>query len=377
MKIIYLKPLSGYATSLRSDTLWGMLCWGIRHLWGEDELKLFLKNCTEGNPSFVISSTFPCKKYGKDWIPFFPNPLPFPDEREDQVSSALTRSILRKQYKKVFKYLNFDDFKAVLERKLSGKDLYDRLFKIHQEENRLNSEATRTDKPKVERVISPIEIEQTAPHQEGFSMTHNTINRVRGGTLSIMEEDGDSYGQLFHSDEFYWSDKYADSKQESNTGIFFLADGPDIGKLEAVLHLFRHLGMGADRSTGKGFFDMEIREDFTFPTVSGANAMLNLSLFHPKSDELEELDKLGKQEINANLFQYDITLREGFVSTDTAFLRKNPHRYFKEGSVLPLLSLQQNRYLGKVIKQQFSEKKPAHDVFDNGFGFMVPLKWPE
>lgn len=292
MKIIYLKPLSGYATPLRSDTLWGLLCWGIRHLWGEDGedgLAAFLDASNRGAPPFVVSSTFPCKKYGERWIPFFPNPLPFPDTQEEDVEKALTSAELRKKYKKAFTYVNLDDFKKILNGEPLAAELLKRLRDINEEEKHLKEEAKRTGKAIEERKITPAEIDQTAPRREDFSMTHNTIDRLRGGTLNLPGDDGNPAGQLFHSGEYYWSDKYADPHQDSNTGIFFLADGPDTSKLEAVLRLYRHWGFGADRTSGKGFFEAEIL-DFNMPKPADANAMLNLSLLRPKAEELNAID---------------------------------------------------------------------------------------
>jgi hypothetical protein len=69
-------------------------------LWGDAKLATFLTACEAGQPPFVVSSTFPCKRYGKDWIPFFPNPLPFPDEHDDDMAVALKNAELRKKYKK-------------------------------------------------------------------------------------------------------------------------------------------------------------------------------------------------------------------------------------------------------------------------------------
>lgn len=372
MKIIYLKPLSGYATPLRSDTLWGMLCWGIRYLWGEQELIDFIEAANAGNPPFVVSSTFPCKKYGKDWIPFFPNPLPFPGECDSKKEEALINAQLRKKYKKTFAYVNLEDFSSILLGTLTAKDLRQRLRDIYTEEECLKAEGKRTNKPE-DRIISPREVEQTAPRLEDFSMTHNTINRQRGGTLDLQVEGGapgETTGQLFHSPEHYWTDKYADPNQEANTGIFFLACGPDTSKLEAVLRLFRHRGFGADRTSGKGFFDAEV-QDFQLPEPADANAMLNLSLFRPTPEELNALDSRASEDA---CFHYRIEIREGWVGADGFFLPKTPHRYFTEGSVFPLLPLPE-RHLGGLVPQQF-EKKPPHPVYDNGFGLMVPLKWP-
>ncbi len=380
MKIIYLKPLGGYASDMRSDTLWGMLCWGIRHLWGEPALTKFLENCEAGKPPFVISSAFPykypydlkTKMHSDKPVPFFPNPLPFPDGRHQvEIEEARKTAELRKKYKKAFEFVCFDDFKEILNGTLTAEGLCDRLRKIEVAEEELKEIANKTGKLKEERIPSQEEINQTAPKQANFSQTHNTINRLRGGTLDLPVEggaEGETAGQLFHSAENYWTDRYADSDQ-ANTGIYFLADG-DTVLLESVLRLFRHWGFGADRTSGKGFFDVDgdIQEiDFSIPV--GANAMLNLSLLRPTPDELKALDGAAT---NDTCFHYNIEVRQGYVG-GRALARKNAHRYFTEGSVFPLVK---NGHLGGLIAQKLDPKiAPSHPVWDNGFGFMLPIKW--
>ena len=377
MKIIYLKPLSGYATTLRSDTLWGMLCWGIRHLWGETELDNFLDACIAGKPPFVISSTFPYKypfdmatqQYRQERMPYFPNPLLFPGGHDDDGHKALKNARLRKDYKKKMALVNRDDFADILEGKLTADTLRKRLRDIAEEEEVLKEEAKRTARIKKDRVPSQAEMDQTAPRLEDFSMTHNTIDRLRGGTLSLPVAGSDEpAGQLFHSPENYWTDHYADPNQEPNTGLFFLADGSDLRLLEPVLRLFRHWGFGADRTSGKGFFDFDI-ENFQLPQPADANAMLNLSLFRPTNGQLVELDKLATI---SKAFQYQIEIREGRTGHHGAHLPKQPYRYFAEGSVFPFLPALTGRHLGELIEQKITA---AHRVFDNGFGFMLPLKW--
>ena len=52
--IVYLRPKLSYRTSLRSDTLWGLICWGISTVHGEKDIKGFIELCKEGKPPFVM-----------------------------------------------------------------------------------------------------------------------------------------------------------------------------------------------------------------------------------------------------------------------------------------------------------------------------------
>jgi CRISPR/Cas system CSM-associated protein Csm4 (group 5 of RAMP superfamily) len=96
--------------------------------------------------------------------------------------------------------------------------------------------------------------------------------------------------------------------------------------------------------------------------------MLTLSLFRPLPDELTAIDGFPAED---NRFKYRIELREGRVGHLRVDLKKQAHRYFTEGSVFPLLPGLKTRHLGSLV-HQFD--KP-HPVWDNGFGFMVHLKW--
>jgi CRISPR-associated protein Csm4 len=372
MKIIYLIPRSGYVTDLRSDTLWGSICWGIRHLWGQEELIGFLERCRDGNPDFVISSAFPFKQHGLERVPFFPNPFLLAPAISD-IDRAQARDAyrLRKKLKKI-SLLNFDDFKAALHGNLSAAALV----------KRLTDETIRKKKAKdddIEYVPMAQTVEQTAPKRHDHSMTHNSIDRLRGGTLTVTDTDGNEAGQLFHVEDIWWTDSDNESDEAlPNTGLYFLADG-DISKLKPVLDLLRHWGIGADRSSGKGAFDFYIPDDdFIMPEPPDAesNALLNLSLFRPTEPELENFEQIN------GCWQYLLEQREGFVGGHRERHRKEARMYFREGSVFARPVNFKTRFMGGIQEQVFPKgpdlpPPPPHKVWDNGFGFMVNLNWKE
>lgn len=53
------RPLSAFGTPLRGDTLFGQLCWAIRHRLGETRLERLLDGYTEGRPFLIVSDAFP------------------------------------------------------------------------------------------------------------------------------------------------------------------------------------------------------------------------------------------------------------------------------------------------------------------------------
>lgn len=365
MKIIYLIPESGYSTDLRSDTLWGMLCWGIRHLYGGKELGNFIDRANRGQPDFVISSSFPFKQHGTERIRFFPNPLILPPENDaSKFENPLLESRARKALKEV-EFLGLEDFEAALHGKMTSEDLLVRIRAAMELKNMAYRE-------NIEYFPSGQTIRRTAPERRPQSQTHNTIDRLKGGTLNIDDAEGQPSGQLFHAEEIFWvdSDNESDATRP-NTGIFFLADGPNIEKIEPILSFFRDFGFGADRTAGKGFFDFEI-EDFTLPEPPDeeSNAVLNLSLFHPTLAEITELEN------SDSCLQYLLEKREGFVGGYREGRRKQPRIYFKEGSVFARPAGKKSRHMGCINEQSFEEtQNPGHKVWENGFAFMVNLNW--
>jgi CRISPR/Cas system CSM-associated protein Csm4 (group 5 of RAMP superfamily) len=96
---------------------------------------------------------------------------------------------------------------------------------------------------------------------------------------------------------------------------------------------------------------------------------MNLSLFRPTKAELKELED------NDGCLQYRLEQRGGFVVGYRSFLQKTPHHYFLEGSIFKKLAGHTEKLMGGLHKHSFEGLE--HDVWDNGFGFMVNLKWTE
>lgn len=55
-----LRPLSALGTPLAGDTLFGQLCWTLRHQLGNDALTTLLQGYTRGRPFAVVSDAMPC-----------------------------------------------------------------------------------------------------------------------------------------------------------------------------------------------------------------------------------------------------------------------------------------------------------------------------
>lgn len=57
--IVTLQPRTAFATPLMGDTLFGQLCWAIRHGWGDARLASLLDGYTDREPFLVVSDAFP------------------------------------------------------------------------------------------------------------------------------------------------------------------------------------------------------------------------------------------------------------------------------------------------------------------------------
>lgn len=84
-----LAPKTAFATPLMGDTLFGQLCWAIRHGWGEVRLTELLDGYTAGHPFLVASDAFPA---GYLPMPALPSRY-WSDEADPSQRKALKRRI--------------------------------------------------------------------------------------------------------------------------------------------------------------------------------------------------------------------------------------------------------------------------------------------
>jgi CRISPR-associated protein Csm4 len=329
-KIYYLEPLSGYRTPLRSDTLWGILCWGIRNLHGNDELEHFIESYEKGdlNNYFIISSAYPYKKKGSNYIPFFPLPKR-PVEKYEPLSKS-----------------SYEDSKSKMR------------------ENKKKRKVNLVPKSDFEKIINggAIESSEKTPKEDIQVVTHNTIDRLKGGTLELKGQ-----GQLFHVEERFWTG----DKEDESYGLYFLAKG-NFDLLESVLRFLSHNGFGGDKSTGKGHFNIHI-EDFELEEPDGANVLMNMSLYFPTKNEIQSFSTQPSTH-----FYYDIEARQGKLGGLTyrnQSIWKDVITMFKEGSVFPLSEeIKVESYGNNPIVKPQTDGVTDHDVYHYGKAFMIKMK---
>lgn len=185
--VVYLTPHSAFLPQLRSDTLWGMLCWAMRMVHGEKRLEQMLESYHEGEPELLISSAFLWHRDEQGHKQHtFPRPTWRPDSPNLPRAEAMQRMSLYKRLKSIGT-LPEKPFLDLLQGTLGHS---------------LPELETALERQQQTSGLQPL------PSYDVDSVTHNTIDRIKGGTLSI-----DGAGQLFHVEE-----QFVKSPVESGPG---------------------------------------------------------------------------------------------------------------------------------------------------------------
>ncbi len=226
--MITLAPRSAFGGAIRGDTMFGQLCWIVRHLWGEQKLESLLEGYGQGRPFAVISDAFP--------EGYLPRPaIPLHHFREVTDSD-------RKQVKKL-RWLPISDFQKPVSEWLRHA--------------------------KTEQEIAKKGLAHT------HSQPHNSINRMTGTT-----GNGDFAPYAMPQ---YW---FATGK------LFVLYAAFDETRISAaqMRTLFEHIGAsgyGRDTSIGLGKFDCLSCTLESWPQQRNANAWLTLAPSAPQGMELD------------------------------------------------------------------------------------------
>jgi CRISPR-associated protein Csm4 len=345
-KAVFLKPRSSYKSTLHSDLLWGAICWAIQNLYGDQKLEQFLYSyrAESWEDVFFISSALPCfiaKKEAspdKKHICFLPKPNAFIEDKSVlEGSLAEVKEKLRKHKKsRGAAWLN----KEAFEYKYGGL------------------------------ATEPADL-AFFPDVEIRPMTHNTIDRIDGGTLELNKR-----GQLYHTEEHFVVSKNTSAEQNEtswpyDTGLFFLLKYEKEEVLQVLETVFRFLedhGIGGDRSVGKGAFEISL-EDFEFIEAEDANALMTLSYYHPKLDgSIYQAIEKGEGAI-----RYKLKSRQGWKTRQIKGEMKAPMLYFDEHAIFPIpTGHTPNAVYGK--NQIVGTHENGHDIYQYGYAFMIKVK---
>ncbi len=202
------------------------------------------------------------------------------------------------------------------------------------------------------------------------------------GFEKILGKDGNIYTtqavQQVTIDRTYANDStpyYVDKIYfHSNAGLFFLLENgkeeiPNI--IKAALKLLSDNGIGMDRNSGNGQFEVEFG-NIEIAVPDNSNYEMNLSLFCPKEEEI--ISYLSES-------YYELIKRGGYISSPAKSqhltLRKKSVYMFKEGSVFPVM---ENDRKGKILNLKPDTKNTPpphinHPVWRDGQSLFIPVNY--
>lgn len=296
LKLI-LKLKSSIISGFQSDTIFGHICWAIKYLDGEDKLKEFLE-VYQIEPPLFLSSGFPRIKIDGEIIDFFPKPTLRPlsldeeeklfknfykDNKKEHVLFSSTLKNLKKQ-----KYISVSAFEKVKDA-LSYEKLYELVFNGKVCPQNLIPKPDKCSKNHYECPILNYEVNiKECPKKiiisESEEIYHNTKNRL---TDRVEKEGG-----LFSTENIFYN-------ENTEIVIYIKNNYSKENDLKNIFEFISKSGFGADKSTGKGRFEFEIKEDFELPVLSNPNSFLNLSNYYPQNGDptdgyYETIVKFGK-----------------------------------------------------------------------------------
>jgi len=312
--LLKIKIKSPFVTPLHSDTLYGHFCWGYRYSYGEEKLETFLEQQKE-NISLIFSNGF------------FENYLPTP------VLNPFKPAKIEKFKQILSSKLGLSEFETLsYMKKLKGiftvhKDLFFKYVNNFNELKLYLEDDFRKELKNEEDEFCKTEI-----------VSHNTINRITG---TVVKEGG-----FFQKEERFY-------KPDTIMDIYVKADETIYTELNEVLKYIEYTGYGADKSTGKGNFEIYSFDEYEFPMQENFNAVMTLSNTVPSVNDPVDatynlITKYGKVVQNKNPF-------------------KKPVLMFTPGSVFRT----KNRvnYLGHLVKNVHKDGNIVH----SGMGIPVYL----
>lgn len=237
---ISIKPHSSFTSMLHSDTLFGAFCWNYVYLYGEDDLREDILNpCIKGNPSIVFSNGFP---HGT---------VPLPTgirDKENDIEYIQRKESRKTAYEKYKKFKNvgliyLEDFKKIQQGCTFGfsKGLFSK---------------------------------------GAFTVTSALKNCVdRDGGMTASSESG---GNLYVGSEYF-----ADPDMEYD---IYLYTTLHLTKVKATIRNMFLLGIGGEKSSGKGIFKIvnELEKCHDFDMDQNINGFMTLSNMIPAQNDPTE-----------------------------------------------------------------------------------------
>ncbi|MBZ0198064.1 MAG: hypothetical protein K8F28_12050 [Ignavibacteriaceae bacterium] len=340
---------------MRSDSLWGLICWGVRTLWSEEELLAMIEGYNSGAP-LKVSSAFKWINTDSGLRRFFPKPLLPPFDLSDLLEGK----------PKSEKMKIFSNLKKWRSQKTVSEEVFFRFITGDLDEKGFFTDEALWASDSMKKRFR---VETTI---------HNSINRLTASANKPVDPENPEQSEKGFGGPFTRENVFA-----KDAGLFFLIDGePEyLEKAEAALRLYSHIGFMGDSSVGKSHFDIRF-EDFAAPSVDNPSGFVTLSLFIPTEEEAAFFSagvNNANEEGNNNgepgaAPYYELETRKGKVSSahlSTEDFWKKSVLAFREGSYFP--GMKKNNYgTLKEVKQTGGES--GFTVYQSGIAFNLPAR---
>ncbi|WGI17161.1 type III-A CRISPR-associated RAMP protein Csm4 [Methanonatronarchaeum sp. AMET-Sl] len=311
MKAININPKSQFNTPhIRSDTLFGAICWGIRYTKGENELIKLLNQFKEGNPPFLISSIYPRKHDAY----YLPKPkIPIQTEEPETF-----RDIIKIKNQKKIEWIEASNLNSFLNKERALEEV--------------------------------IESSESKKFYRSFEQVGNSVNRLTQGTE----------GKLFFRNSYEYLD---------GVGLYFLLKEREQGIMDIIkpaLHFIEDRGIGGAVSRGWGQIDIEDIDDFdVIEPQENPRLHYTASLYSPTEKEWKYLQK------NQDKTFYGIEKRKGIVEESFTNLT-NPWKktvfMLTEGSIIPEIGKNDTYGKNPIVN------KEENEVQQYGYAFTFGIK---
>lgn len=248
---ITLKPISGFGTSLKGDTLFGHFCWQAAYdaslVEGglDNQIAIYPEK-----PFAIFSSAFPKleKESGTIFVlkrPDLPFSFMLPPQKDKAEDIIQRKNFKNKKWMLVDENLHLDLKAAAF---ISDNDL------LNEAQSVLTQETRRQMKKK-----------EKSEFMETFSQSHNTINRITQTTGT------GTFAPYTKKNIYFYP--------ETELVIFVLINNSatDIERICTGLERIGNWGFGRDASTGLGRFNLGEHDELPFPSYNDANAFYLLS----------------------------------------------------------------------------------------------------
>jgi CRISPR-associated protein Csm4 len=330
---------------VRSDTLFSAWVSSYARLFDVEELLNQFprpQQMSSQKPPFRLSSTFIYRRNGERYIYYLPKPLEFPEGYpEDDL-----------KFTKTYKKLNYLPLE-VWQRWYQGDG-----FTLEGDKRDL--------------------IAETEKKADGTESLHKAGTFDYGKAYKIHQTPKVAIDRTTRATNFYHTGFVQfEWEQSKQSGLYFLLNFPEQDrkledKLHAALKLLGEEGLGGERSSGAGRFEVEWEEfpqdwqdvvDFAKPTHY---ALMSLFWELPLPKEL--LDAEGMLDKTAS---YAIQERGGWIASPSSGrqLRRKMVRMFAEGSVFPIAP---SGKLADVTPDKFKQ----HKIYRSGISLSLPVTLP-